>query len=122
MNPNLSKRIKEGRLELGYNQPELAKIMKVSKQTVSNWENGNRTPDADTLSDLADLFNCSVDYLLGRTDEKKGVLFKYDIDGNEILLELSKDVYPEGLTKEEVIDKLKILKKMEEMGIKFPNI
>lgn len=70
MNNTLSERIKERRLLLGYNQPELAKIMNVSKQTVSNWENGNRTPDAETLSKLSDLFSVSVDFLLGKTDTK----------------------------------------------------
>ena len=68
MSNTLSERIKQRRLLLGYNQPELAKIMNISKQTVSNWENGNRTPDAETLSKLSDLFSVSVDFLLGRTD------------------------------------------------------
>lgn len=68
MSNTLSERIKERRLLLGYNQPELAQIMNISKQTVSNWENGNRTPDAETLSKLSDLFSVSVDFLLGRTD------------------------------------------------------
>lgn len=68
MSSTLSERIKERRLLLGYNQPELAAIMNVSKQTVSNWENGNRTPDAETLSKLSDLFSVSVDFLLGKTD------------------------------------------------------
>ncbi|MBY6916002.1 helix-turn-helix domain-containing protein [Clostridium botulinum] len=64
----LGERIKERRLLLGYNQPELAKIMNVSKQTVSNWESGNRTPDAETLSKLSDLFSVSVDFLLGKVN------------------------------------------------------
>ncbi|MBE6089887.1 helix-turn-helix domain-containing protein [Candidatus Clostridium helianthi] len=68
MSSTLNERIKERRLLLGYNQPELAAIMNVSKQTVSNWENGNRTPDAETLSKLSDLFSVSVDFLLGKTD------------------------------------------------------
>jgi transcriptional regulator with XRE-family HTH domain len=68
MSNTLNERIKERRLLLGYNQPELAKVMNVSKQTVSNWENGNRTPDAETLSKLSDLFSVSVDFLLGKTD------------------------------------------------------
>lgn len=68
MSSTLSERIKERRLLLGYNQPELAKIMNISKQTVSNWESGNRTPDAETLSKLSDLFSVSVDFLLGKTD------------------------------------------------------
>lgn len=59
--------LKEERSQLGLNQVEFAKIFNVTKQTVSNWENGNRTPDSTTLSKLADYFGVTVDYLLGRT-------------------------------------------------------
>ena len=77
MSNTLSERIKQRRLLLGYNQPEFAKIMNISKQTVSNWENGNRTPDAETLSKLSDLFSLSVDFLLGITD----IVTPTDING-----------------------------------------
>lgn len=63
--------LREERLNLGLNQVEFAKIFNVTKQTVSNWENGNRNPDSNTLSKLADYFDVTVDYLLGRTDERK---------------------------------------------------
>ena len=62
--------LKEERLQLGLNQVEFAKIFNVTKQTVSNWENGNRNPDSATLSKIADYFSVSVDYLLGRTDQR----------------------------------------------------
>ncbi|GIM32757.1 MAG: helix-turn-helix transcriptional regulator [Paraclostridium bifermentans] len=62
--------LKEERLQTGLNQVEFAKIFNVTKQTVSNWENGNRNPDSSTLSKLADYFGVTVDYLLGRTDER----------------------------------------------------
>ncbi|SCI82369.1 HTH-type transcriptional regulator immR [uncultured Clostridium sp.] len=62
--------LREERLNLGLNQVEFAKIFNVTKQTVSNWENGNRNPDSATLSKLADYFGVTVDYLLGRTDER----------------------------------------------------
>lgn len=47
---------------------EFAKIIHVQPPTVSNWLNGNRFPNQDTLRKIADYFNVSVDYLLGRTD------------------------------------------------------
>lgn len=62
--------LREERSQLGLNQVEFAKIFNVTKQTVSNWENGNRTPDTATLSKLADYFEVTVDYLLGRTDKR----------------------------------------------------
>lgn len=117
----LKNRIKESRNSLDLSQEELAQKLNVSKQTISNWENGNRIPDAQTLILLADIFDVSTDYLLGRTDDKSSILCDYNIFGNDIILEVSKDVYPNGLTKEEVIEKLRILKKLEELGIKFPS-
>lgn len=63
-------RLKQLRLEKGFYQPELAKELNIAKQTVSNWENGNRVPDAETLIKIANYFNCSVDYLLGNSDIK----------------------------------------------------
>lgn len=118
----LSDRLKYERKNKGLNQPELAKVMNVTKQTVSNWENGNRVPDANTLKDIADFFDCSVDYLLCRTNERNGLINKYNIDGIDVIMEVSKDIYPNGLTKEEVVQKLKIIKQMEELGFKFPEV
>lgn len=115
-------RIRSVRESLGLTGEEFGKKLNVTKVAVSNWENGNRKPDGDMLVKIADLGEVSTDYLLCRTDSKRGIILKYDIDGNEVIFEVSKDVYPEGLTKEEVIEKLKILKKLEEMGIKFPDV
>ena len=72
----LQNRIKEERIKLGLNQEEFGKMINVSKQAVSGWENGYRTPDVETLEKLAELLNCSVDYLIGRTNEKKEEIIK----------------------------------------------
>lgn len=44
--------------------------MNVDRSTVSNWERGTREPPFETVSQLAALFGVSVDYLLGRTDNR----------------------------------------------------
>lgn len=64
----LGEKLKEERKTLGINQVELAKKFNVSKQTVSNWERGNRLPDANTLDKLAEMYGVTIDYLLGRTE------------------------------------------------------
>lgn len=51
-------------------QQELANYLSVGKTTISNYETGYSTPDAETLNMIADFFNTSVDYLLGRTDQR----------------------------------------------------
>ncbi|WP_125154312.1 helix-turn-helix domain-containing protein [Clostridium rectalis] len=119
----LKDRIKQERLKRELSQRELAKIMNVSKQTISNWENGNRVPDVLTLKKLADYFNVSTDYLLCRTDHPQGMIQNTTIDGNNIELELDRTIFPNGLTYEEVMEKLKALEKLEKAGFKFnPNI
>lgn len=50
---------------------ELGKVLNVTKVAISNWESGKRTPDQETLTKIADYFDVTTDYLLGRTDEKK---------------------------------------------------
>ncbi|MBO3444841.1 helix-turn-helix transcriptional regulator [Clostridium sp. CCUG 7971] len=77
---NFAEILKYERLQTGLNQAEFAKIFSVTKQTVSNWENGNRNPDSATLSKLADYFEVSVDYLLGRTDERNSNIEKTKLD------------------------------------------
>lgn len=62
----LSTRIRELRLACGWSQIVLAKKLSVSKQAVSNWENGNIQPSVDMLIHLADAFGVTTDYLLGR--------------------------------------------------------
>ncbi|AVQ45699.1 helix-turn-helix domain-containing protein [Clostridium botulinum] len=129
-------RLKCERLRKDLNQTELAKLLNVSKQTVSNWENGNRIPDTLTLSKLADFFNCSVDYILGRSENRNGIISKAAIDGNNYEFELDKNIFPNGITREQMINYIKELeernkelekeadlsKKLKEAGFDFnPN-
>lgn len=66
----LDQRIRQLRSERGINQKELGDAVGVSKQSVSNWENGNIMPSVDLLIRLADVFGVSTDYLLGRTEKR----------------------------------------------------
>ena len=61
-------RISELRKKLGISQAELSKKLGVAQNTISNWENGNRQPDNDILNKLADIFNTTIDYILGREE------------------------------------------------------
>lgn len=57
--------ILELRKNLNLSQDEFAKQLLVTRQAVSRWENGDTTPNIDTLKLIAKTFNVSVDYLLG---------------------------------------------------------
>jgi transcriptional regulator with XRE-family HTH domain len=61
----LGQRIGELRTACGWSQVELAKRLRVAKQTVSNWENENIQPSIEMLVRLASIFGVTTDYLLG---------------------------------------------------------
>ena len=58
----------ELRQDRGLTQKELGKILSVSTGTISNYENGVHYPDLEKLVQLADYFQVSTDYLLGRRE------------------------------------------------------
>ena len=67
-----SERIAAIRKEMKLSQEKFGELANVSQRTVAFWESGDRMPSHSTISALADCLNISVDYLLGRTDEKAG--------------------------------------------------
>lgn len=61
-------RIRELRKAKKVTMKELGNMIGVAESTMSLYETGKRKPDPETLSRLADYFNVSVDYLLGRDE------------------------------------------------------
>ncbi|CAM4411785.1 MULTISPECIES: helix-turn-helix domain-containing protein [Paenibacillus] len=70
----LSERLLELRKERRLTQQEISKSLKMARTTYSGYENGSREPDNETLNKIADFLEVSVDYLLGRTEQRKQVL------------------------------------------------
>ena len=67
--------LKELRKEKNITMKKLGEKIGVAESTISLYESGKRQPDNVTLLKIADYFNVSVDYLLGRNNtEKKPVL------------------------------------------------
>ena len=63
---SLNENIKKLRISQGMSQVEFASLVGVTKQCVSNWENDNVLPSIEMLVKIADIFNVTTDYLLGR--------------------------------------------------------
>lgn len=61
----VAKKIKEARIAQNMTQMNLADIMEVSYQAVSNWERGNSMPDISKLEQLCQVLHLSMDELLG---------------------------------------------------------
>ena len=85
--------IKRLRKEHNLSQIELAEKLHVHQTAISQWETGKTNPDYETLLKFTDIFDVSVDYLLGRTDDpspqnKKGTTF--DSEALELMEEMHK--------------------------------
>jgi transcriptional regulator with XRE-family HTH domain len=72
---SFAQNLKQVRLIRNMTQQELASILNVSRATIAGYETKNKQPDYDKLLQIADIFEISTDYLLGRelqseTDKK----------------------------------------------------
>ena len=93
-------RLKQLRLERGLLQSDIAKVIKKSERIVGFYETGESDMNTETLSILADFFNVSIDYLLGKTDIR-------NLE-NEFKFAYHKEI--EGLTEDEIKEALEFYK------------
>ncbi|MCJ7840540.1 helix-turn-helix domain-containing protein [Lederbergia sp. NSJ-179] len=110
----LGKRLKKLRNEQGLTQEQLGKIINVTKVSISGYENGNRTPDTETLQSLADYFEVSTDYLLGRTDkdsEEKTAEEIYEDPDFQYAMRSAQGLSEES--KQKVFDFIEMMKEVE---------
>ena len=63
----MTNRIKDLREDRDMRQSDLAAATGIDQRTISNYETGKTSPDAYALIKLADFFDVSIDYLVGRT-------------------------------------------------------
>ena len=71
------RRLANLRKEHNMKQRDLAEYLNVAVSTISNYENSINSIDIATLDKLADFFEGSTDYLIGRTDERRPADFFY---------------------------------------------
>ena len=56
--------LKEIRKKKGYNQLKVAMDLNISREALSHYENGKRSPDIEMLKILSDYYDVSIDYLI----------------------------------------------------------
>lgn len=83
----------ELRQDQNMTQKDLASILHMAASSISNYETGHRTPNADFIRQISDYFNVTSDYLLGRTSSNLSV-------------ELIETEYIDGLSVGRLIEKL----------------
>ena len=86
-------RIKQLREENNITQIQLAKKLNKTQQAISLYEKGSNEPDIESLKQMASLFHCSLDYLLGLSDIR---------NNKEIKIESKYKIDLKGLNDEEI--------------------
>ncbi len=76
-------RIRQLREERGWSQRELAFKINANPKTVNFWERGVSEPSAGFVIALADVFECTADYVLGREDDLGSVNVQRQLTGVE---------------------------------------
>lgn len=111
-------RLRDLRKENKLTQEEFANKLGLVRTTVTNYELGRNIPEADILNMIADYFNVTVDYLLGRTNSRN---YPSEALGHSLIREdtaeykIAKDLNTLSPESQEEIKKLIELYKIKEM-------
>ncbi|MGI6158210.1 MAG: helix-turn-helix domain-containing protein [Saccharofermentanales bacterium] len=76
-------RLQALRKEKHLRQADVARALNTGRQTISKYECGQREPDYTTLIRLADFYDVSIDYLFGRTEERRVAGYPKPLDINQ---------------------------------------
>ena len=101
--------LKKLRTSKNLSQSKLSKILGISSSTIGMYEQGRRFPDQTILTKIADFFDVSTDYLLGRNPQNLPTEFNNATDAMEFILKLPTVMAYGGydatkLSDEEIID------------------
>lgn len=91
MTATLGNKIKNLREKNNLSQKELAKILNIANSTLSQYESDVRVPSDDIKILIADYFNVSLDYLLGRPN-------KYNASKEKSKVSELEEDFPEGIS------------------------
>ncbi|MEN8905620.1 MAG: helix-turn-helix transcriptional regulator, partial [Clostridiales bacterium] len=122
--------------ELGLSITELSKKLKMNASTILRYEQGSINPPPDKLKIMSEIFDCSIDYILYLTDEKKVEpkqyhnnlkrLLEANPETKNIFIERIKDfMIHNEVTKEQLSNLLQLDKNLIHkfiIGEEFPNI
>lgn len=71
----LGKRLKQLRDEFGFDQKEMGKKLNITSSAYGYYEQGRNEPPLETLVKIAEIFNVTTDYLLGRSDIRENSVY-----------------------------------------------
>jgi transcriptional regulator with XRE-family HTH domain len=108
-------RLSELRKDRKWSLQDTADQLGIAKSTYAGYESGYRLPSLQSLSQIADLFETSVDYLLGKTNEVKKGLETIEI--SEQMKKTAPPLYLDGmpLSTDEMIDFVAFIRAKREL-------
>lgn len=71
----LGKRLKQLRDEFGFDQKEMGRKLNITSSAYGYYEQGRNEPPLETLVKIAEIFNVTTDYLLGRSDIRENSVY-----------------------------------------------
>lgn len=102
-------RLKELRKEKQLSQEQLSKILNISRRVLGYYETNERFPkDENTLKKIADFFDVTIDYLLGRTERKELTIIEGDNIPQELqnigieYLQVNKELKEKGFSPDDI--------------------
>lgn len=114
---NIKDRIRELRKEKNLTQEELAKMLGLSaKSNIANYENGANAPSDEVKLKMCEIFNCSMDYLMGKTEYKTTnemidayLRTQYEIDVHNAIINSEIHFLDSGLNSNQIVKTQKII-------------
>lgn len=85
MDNNIGYRISELRKQAGMSQFQLAKVLDIATSTLGMYETGKREPSLKVMNRIANYFNVTTDYLLGRPEKKDDDTKTADIKDDDVI-------------------------------------
>jgi transcriptional regulator with XRE-family HTH domain len=89
---DLTHNLRELRIENGFTQRELAQQLNLSPNIICEWEKGRCSPGIEALKKLSSIFECSIDFLVGNSDDLGNIVINTEKqtaelspDGQELL-------------------------------------
>ena len=104
-------KLRELRVNKGETQSHIAKLLKVTKATISKYENDQREVDFESIKILATHFKVSTDYLLGNeTEQPERIINLIDeLKDYESVAKMAKEA---NITPEQLLEQVKTLRKI----------
>ena len=83
INNKLSENLKTYRKAKNMSQGELAQLLNISSQSISKWECGIAFPDVEKLCFLSEIFNVTIDTLIGHENNQMKIMIAVDGGGTK---------------------------------------